>query len=102
MGTPRLLLSINDSNVSALLDIAATHSFAKPEYVDQITTKRVSSVALGSNATSMETTGTGIVAGELQGQRIEVPVLIAPNLREDLILGFPWFTGPNTASGSRS
>lgn len=39
----------------------------------------------------MTTTGAGLVKARLQDVEIDIPVLIAPNLREELILGFPWF-----------
>lgn len=93
--TPHISVNIAGRSVNALLDTAATHSFAKPSIVQRMTSHSDNSALLGDNSSQMNITGTGIVNMRIGNKVVEIPVFIAPDLREDLILGMPFFINQN-------
>lgn len=76
----------------ALLDIAASHNFIHPRLASDVKDFKISRVELAGKDHTLKITGTTRESVKVTNITCDLECLVAEELREDLILGYPWFT----------
>lgn len=85
-------MHLHGRQLRALIDSAASHSFVRPEFTSTTTSATDVRVHLGDQNTHLPVSGQTKINFTADGRPHNAWCLVAPTLREPLILGYDWLT----------